>query len=262
LTALPPQLALAYDETFSDRVSRAEDLAVRRLIARYVDDADVLDVGCGTGLALTMGRPRSYLGIDASPVMIQRARERWSGVTLRDRPMTDERIPLALHPSPVFAVCPAETFRTEAPAFDTVTCLWALPYLDAPALVVESWWDQLRPGGAAVIVSWDGRYTPTWPVPFLPAPMSLIARHAQAVGFRPRPLGGLMRRETARKLARALPIPLAAWLIQSGAQSPAFVLALEKPGLAPVRRPPTARRVTPLVKRPVPFGPGRTFGGP
>jgi ubiquinone/menaquinone biosynthesis C-methylase UbiE len=226
--------AAAYDATYSDRLSRAEDLATRRIIEPFINDRDVLDAGCGTGLTLTMGHPRSYHGIDASPAMIDQARKRWQHSPVR----------------PTFTVCPAEDYTAAPASYDTITCLWAWPHFTTPVEILQSWYSALRFGGSVVLLSWDHRHTPTVQTddPVTAAPAAIIGAVAARIGYRVAPLGGLMRRETARKVARALPLTLAASVIERGAQSPAFILALRKPGAigpTPLR----ARRVQPLIQR-------------
>lgn len=214
--------AAYYDEVFDDRVYRAEDLAVKRLVHRWIDQHEVLDVGCGTGLALTMGRPTAYLGIDACPLMIQRARERWLPEPGRERPTLDG--------APRFRVCPAENAPPWRSAFHTITCLWAYPYLSDQAGLLAKWFTALKPGGNLILVSWDESYSPTLDVPFLAPPMRLVCAVAEEFGFVAWPLAGLRGREAGRWIARALPLPLAARVLQRSAEAPgAWILRLEKP---------------------------------
>jgi SAM-dependent methyltransferase len=75
--------------------------AIARLRPRQGDT--VLDVGCGTGLSLEalqaeIGPKGHIIGIEQSPEMIERARERvrqhrWRNVTLLCAPVEDARIP-------------------------------------------------------------------------------------------------------------------------------------------------------------------------
>lgn len=64
-----------YDRAFSDPTSRWENARVKRMLRRY-HNMLTLDLGCGTGLALDLIEPQSYIGIDISPHMIGVARSR------------------------------------------------------------------------------------------------------------------------------------------------------------------------------------------
>ncbi len=241
MTPAPRQLAQTYDATFTDRVSRAEDRLVQRHLARHINDSDVLDVGCGTGSLLAQYAPRSYVGIDPSPAMITQAAINWVGVTHPPRYHTD-----AMTKRPgggvTFARMAGELAQPRR-AFDTITCLWAYPYLDDPELCLRNWAHALRPGGSILLVTWDDRYHPTWPVEHHPVTIERLTIDATLVGLTVLPLAGLCDRETARRLARALPIPLAARLIQRPAQTaPAYILRLLK--AEPVE--PRAAWVSPL----------------
>ncbi len=76
----------AYYDAFADRYDRGRDHGYHKLIddqaaaivRRYCADQDVLEVGCGTGLVLGRVAPhaRSARGVDLSPGMLARARER------------------------------------------------------------------------------------------------------------------------------------------------------------------------------------------
>ena len=80
----------------------------------HIDDADLLDLGCGDGsfaaVALERGA-RSYLGLDASPSMIDAAR----------RTATGERVS--------FECMAIEDFDAGGPAYDVVTARMALHYV-------------------------------------------------------------------------------------------------------------------------------------
>jgi len=76
----------AYYDAFAERYDRDRDHGYHKLIddqaaaivRRYCVDKDVLEVGCGTGLVLKRVVPhaRSARGVDLSPGMLARARER------------------------------------------------------------------------------------------------------------------------------------------------------------------------------------------
>jgi SAM-dependent methyltransferase len=72
-------LAQHYDALYCDPASQYENGVVWEVLRRLdVANADVLDLGCGTGLLLDLGfRPRRYLGVDVSAEMIARARRKY-----------------------------------------------------------------------------------------------------------------------------------------------------------------------------------------
>jgi SAM-dependent methyltransferase len=72
-------LAQDYDALYCDPASQYENGVVWEALRRMdVSNADVLDIGCGTGLLLDLGfRPRRYLGLDVSAEMIARARRKY-----------------------------------------------------------------------------------------------------------------------------------------------------------------------------------------
>src|SRR5207244_1679106 len=81
--------------------ARMRRLAVEQLELREGDD--VLDVGCGTGLSFPLieeriGAEGRLIGIDLSPDMLAKARERvkghgWENVTLLESAVEDAEIP-------------------------------------------------------------------------------------------------------------------------------------------------------------------------
>lgn len=68
-------VALMYDHHFSSRYDRAEEEILFDRFGHLLQRADVLDIGCGTGLVERMSRrlllgPRSYIGVDLSQKML------------------------------------------------------------------------------------------------------------------------------------------------------------------------------------------------
>ncbi|MFJ7135720.1 class I SAM-dependent methyltransferase [Streptomyces fungicidicus] len=97
---------------------------------------DVLDLGCGTGslALLAAGQGHRVTGVDRSPAMVARAREKLAG---RDA---------------VFLVGDATAPPVGEERYDTVLVrhvLWTLP---EPDRALRHWRDLLRPGGRLVLV--------------------------------------------------------------------------------------------------------------
>jgi SAM-dependent methyltransferase len=104
--------------------------------------ARVADLGCGTGTLSVLLADAGYAvdGVDFSPEMVTRARDKAAG-----------------RPAVSFAVADAAAPPLEPATYDVVLCrhvLWALP--DQPA-ALERWQALLRPGGRMLLVegSWS-----------------------------------------------------------------------------------------------------------
>lgn len=100
----------------------------------------VLELAPGTGInidRLLRCAPgfRSYLGIDASPEMLERARAKVAG---------DPRIALVLGDA-------TDLTQVEG-SFDFIVCTWLLSHLDAPADTVRKAVEKLAADGTAVFV--------------------------------------------------------------------------------------------------------------
>mgnify|MGYP003136514499 CR=1 FL=1 len=83
------RIAAYYDADYGTQIARAEESALRRLLAPYVDGRLVDDLGCGTGLLLDMfGEIENriifdYTGIDISLNMLDRAKRKHPGADFR-----------------------------------------------------------------------------------------------------------------------------------------------------------------------------------
>lgn len=103
----------------------------------------VADLGCGTGtLSLLLAKEGGHFveGIDFSPEMIRRAREKSAGTI----------------PRPVFTVADASAPPLAAGAFDVVLArhvLWAMP---DPAAALQRWIELLKPTGILILI--EGRW--------------------------------------------------------------------------------------------------------
>lgn len=103
----------------------------------------VADLGCGTGtLSVLLAAEGGHFvnGVDFSPEMVRRAREKAGGTV----------------PKPVFTEADAASPPLEAGAFDVVLSrhvLWAMP---DPAAALQNWLDLLTPTGVLILV--EGRW--------------------------------------------------------------------------------------------------------
>lgn len=123
------------------RLTRPVEHELDRLFRERIRQGTrILELAPGTGINVVRllreaKHFASYLGIDASPEMLDRARARARG---------DERIVLHLGD--------ATDLDAVDGAFDFIACTWLLSHLDAPAETVRSALDRLSPGGTAVFV--------------------------------------------------------------------------------------------------------------
>ena len=106
----------------------------------------VLDLGCGCGIPVArdlVERGFEVLGVDLSPVQVERARRLVPGADLRCADMVELDLPPG--------------------SFDLVVCLYALFHLpvdEQPAVVgsIHRW---LRPGGRILLIVGDGNWSGT-----------------------------------------------------------------------------------------------------
>ena len=73
------RVAPDYDQRFSNSFDRAEEEFIFDQFRNHIRAADILDIGCGTGLVkrladMDLFKPRSYVGIDYSAKMIEQAK--------------------------------------------------------------------------------------------------------------------------------------------------------------------------------------------
>jgi ubiquinone/menaquinone biosynthesis C-methylase UbiE len=134
------QIAATYDERAKLGYLSAVSTALQKL-ARQLNAARVLDLGCGTGrslagLAQLQPAPVCF-GLDLSGGMLARARGLNSGYRLAQAPAH----------LPPFA--PAR--------FDLITCVHAFHHFPHKMQVVQAAYALLRPGGALAIINMDPR---------------------------------------------------------------------------------------------------------
>lgn len=137
---LAHQLIPAYAQLFPATVALLE--------GEVTDDADVLVVGCGTGIELTtFGKSKPdwrLTGVDPSPQMIRLAQEK-----LRDEGLED-RCEL---------LCGYTNDLPRVPAFDAATLFNVMHFLPddgAKLVLLENIAARLRPGGQLVMVDLHG----------------------------------------------------------------------------------------------------------
>ena len=124
----------AIAERYNERAATFETPELRwveEVLSRLDDGADVLDLGCGGGrrAAQRVAARHRYLGVDISPVQIERARRQI--------------------PQGRFLVADATEFEPEPESFDAVMSLFVFGHIpraeQAPLLARVRGW--LRPGG-------------------------------------------------------------------------------------------------------------------
>lgn len=149
---------------------------------RIGPDTRILELAPGTGInidrLLRGGREfGSYLGIDASPEMLVRARSKARG---------NERVELR--------VGDATDLKNLASRFDLVVSTWLLSHLEAPAVTVHDALSTLAPGGTGVFVFFTApRCAPlAWVTRALGGPFSYNLVDPEPI----RKLPGLERLET------------------------------------------------------------------
>lgn len=130
--------APAYDRQYA-RYSRG---TLGRSLALVPEQAtDLLDIACGTGLfgaMLRAARPRLRItGVDLSPEMLERARERFAG---------DENAR--------FVVGSAERLPFADATFDVIACNNAFHLVQDGRAAMREFRRVLQPGGRVIIVDW------------------------------------------------------------------------------------------------------------
>jgi len=125
------------------RVEKGPEPNIARAIELLapLEDATVLDVGCGAGiLAAWLARAGACVtGIDVSPAQVERAAELHGGLGLRSR----------------FVAAPVSGEALDGETFDRLAGRYVLHHLDPPAVAGELA-SLLRPGGKAAFVETMG----------------------------------------------------------------------------------------------------------
>lgn len=133
------EMAKIYDSKYTSAMCRKENAKIRRLIRKwYGPGRKILDVGCGTGLAVDLVpeiRKADYTGYDISAKMVNVAGDK--------------------HPGYFFWPRKAERI-TEKEEFDIALCLFSIPYIGKHA--VKPIYEALKPGGVVICVCYDKPY--------------------------------------------------------------------------------------------------------
>jgi phosphatidylethanolamine/phosphatidyl-N-methylethanolamine N-methyltransferase len=129
--------APVYDHTFGRVAAEGRKHSVE-IINR--SRGRVLEVGVGTGLSLpTYGRHLEIVGIDLSPEMLEKARERVAAEGLRNV--------TGLHEMD------ASDLKFPDAAFDTVVAMYVMTVVPEPEKVMRELSRVCRPGGEVIIVN-------------------------------------------------------------------------------------------------------------
>ncbi len=128
-----------------DRLRLSHQRHHHRMLAAFVGEAApnprVLEIGCGEGMFLESLKPfapRAYLGVDISPLGIERARERWKHA-----------------PDVAFEIGDGSAFAPEG-QFDAIVFAECLEYLGPLPQLLDHYRRFLAPGGVFGVSQWLG----------------------------------------------------------------------------------------------------------
>jgi phosphatidylethanolamine/phosphatidyl-N-methylethanolamine N-methyltransferase len=165
--------AAIYDLVFGSIFEPGRRLAVRA--ANSNANQRILEVGVGTGLSLPMYRSDAkVMGIDVSPEMLAKARERTAALKLRQVESLVEM--------------DAERLRFPDASFDSAVALYVVSVVPDPIRLLSEMRRVCRPGGDIVILNHFGSDRP-----LLRTFESAFAPLSGALGFRPNmPIGNIL----------------------------------------------------------------------
>jgi len=135
------QIAQTYDSLYVHRLDHNENVLISEMLCGFTHGR-VLDLGCGTGLALSLNgiEPKRYLGIDISRGMITRAKEKYPDASFRLADMVSVPIP--------------------DQSIDSIISLFGpFSYVEKPIWAVAEISRLLRPGGTFFIMAYGLGHT-------------------------------------------------------------------------------------------------------
>lgn len=156
------QVAPKYDQWFNNRFDRAEESFLFIRYGHLLQHADVLDIGCGTGIVkkyadkLLFG-PRSYVGVDKSAAMILEGVMRFG---LNDLKQKSPKVRFGQNGFVIADMVDYMNNDCPPESFDVVTS-WYFPmnYCEhEPPQVYEAVARVLRPGGHFINIMASSRY--------------------------------------------------------------------------------------------------------
>ena len=141
------ELAEGYDEITAKPIREDYEWPAVDELLPPLDDRGVLDAACGDGFYTErfVERGARVVGVDASPEMVERARERFAGRTGDDAGTADITVPI--HEADLTEGLP---FLADE-SVDVVVCQLALEHVEDWTTVFETFERVLRPGGRVVV---------------------------------------------------------------------------------------------------------------
>jgi ubiquinone/menaquinone biosynthesis C-methylase UbiE len=132
--------ACYYQENSKPQFERAQELLK---FLNLTESSAVLDVGCGYGnmiaeISQKASKGKS-IGIDASPSMIQLAREKF---------------PISDFPNLEFQEAKAEEMNFKGGSFDTIICFSCLLWVKEPKKALDLMCKSLKPGGILLVLTY------------------------------------------------------------------------------------------------------------
>lgn len=134
-------LAKGYDENYKSDWCKRENYKISLLLFKHLPKGKIVDIGCGTGLAVDLNvycddliSPDDYTGIDTSLEML--------------------RIAIEKHPEYKFERKPAKSVKKNR--YKAALCLFSIPYITEEA--VEPIVEALKKNGVLICVYYDKPY--------------------------------------------------------------------------------------------------------
>lgn len=129
-----------------DEIARHDPQKLNRIIEKLQlrNGDSVLDVGCGTGVLVEyilkfIGQKGSYLGVDISSKMIERAKEKYKGI------------------KNVNFICNDVLELSFEDCFDAIICYSVFPHIDDKEAAIKKFYRMLKKGGKLAIAHSQSR---------------------------------------------------------------------------------------------------------